>query len=136
MPYTAPRLLLARYPQVSERQKPQIMAGDSFTVVYEARQMDATPSMNPQGLPSNVVSAYARVRASNSATLLEIGGPGITTATAQVLIGDEKRGDIVSYTLPGSFTTQQGSYVMYVTGVFEDDHVVTEARTFYVNGIG
>lgn len=130
-----PKFLLERYPPYSQRSRPKIFPGDTFPVVYEARQVDQQNFGNVDGLPEAVVSATAKVRSLNDDAWLELGGVGVTEVEIDVVPPNGDIGAMLSYTIPSAFTVE-GDYYIYITAVFGDEEVFTINRKFTVMEFG
>lgn len=134
--YLAPKFLLARHPQVSERAKPTINPGDTFEVVYEARQFPQAVSMSNDGEPANVESAYIRLTSDSIDGFVPIGGVDEFTLPMNIEPSSGTRGSLLTVSVPGSFLVQSGNYKLYVTATFLDGIQVTETRRFRVQDFG
>lgn len=126
-----PKLILARYPAVSDKQKINIYVGDSFAVLYEIRQLNPNNKMQPEGVPADPLTAFVRCKNDSSDELFLLTG---TEAEAPMLVelATADRGAYISYTLPPTFTDTPGNYELFVTATFADGDVVTQNRRFTV----
>src|SRR6478735_41912 len=101
-----------------------IYTGDTLKVQYESLQADPTDA-NSYGFTKSVAlpdSARAQVWDVTRQDFLEIGGTGIDFAAADV------EDNIITYLLDGEFTTDEGSYKIFITAVYPDGQEVTEMR--------
>jgi hypothetical protein len=117
-------------------QRQQIFPGDTLPVSYECRKPDVSdPIHQSRGLPTTPDFAYVRVKNQDD-EWLEIGGPGIETATATIMpqtgTNPQDTGGIIKYTLPSEFTEIPGNYTLFTTAVFDGEIILTEDKKFRV----
>ena len=131
----SPKTLILRFPDWNPKSRPKIFPGDTLSIVYEARKVDANDFKNVQGLPEEVLDATAKVRSLDNDTWVEIGGVGVTEVDAQVAPSNGNTGAIISYTFPSSVSIE-GDYIIYIKAVFADGDVYTANRKFQVQEFG
>lgn len=134
MPIKYPKILLARYPTVGDKQKINIYVGDSFAVLYEVRQLNPNNKMQSEGSPTDPLTAFVRCKNDASDDLFLLTG---TEEEAPMLIepSTADRGAILSYLLPAIFTDTPGNYEMFITATFSDGDVITQNRRFTVRNL-
>ena len=130
-----PKFLVLRYPPYDAKHRPRIYPGDTFPVVYEAREIDLNNIGNVHGSPETVVSATAKLRSADPEAWVEIGGVGVTEVDIDVEAPNGDVGAILSYTVGSEFTTE-GEYVLYIKATFADGGVYTSNRRFQVQEFG
>ena len=106
-----------------------IFTGDTLKVQYESLQADPedADSYNFNKTIAEVDSAFAQVWDVTNQAFLPIGGEDVFEAAADVDM------NIVTYTLPGTFTVTSGSYKIFITAVYPDGQKVTDMRSFKVS---
>ena len=131
----SPKFLVFRHPPYEQKHRPRIYPGDSFPVVYEARQLDPNNFNNVHGLPESVVSATAKLRSSDADDWVELGGTGVTEAVVDITPPNGDMGAILTYSVPSVFTSE-GEYILYIRATFPDGEVYTSNRRFQVQEYG
>ena len=131
----SPKMLIIRHPPYLAKHRPRIYPGDTFPVIYEARQIDQNDFQRVDGAPETVIEATAKLRSLDTDTWVELGGVGVTEVDVDIEAPNGEVGALLSYTVPSSFTNE-GDYILYIKAVFPDGEIYTSNRKFQVQEFG
>lgn len=130
----SPKFLVERYPVFEPKHRPRIFPGDTFPVIYEARQIDLDNVGNVHGEPEVVSDATARVYNQDESDWVEL-EPGETEVDITVIPPNGGVGALLSYTVPSAVNVE-GEYILYIKAIFPDGEVYTANRRFQVQEFG
>lgn len=128
-------MLIIRHPPYQVKHRPRIYPGDTFPVIYEARQIDQNNFQRVEGQPETVLSATAKLRSMDADTWVDLGGVGVTEVDIDIEPPNGEAGAMLSYTVPSVFT-EEGDYILYIKAVFPDGEIYTTNRKFQVQEFG